>query len=119
MEPSNEEALPLSFADYEIFVNATAFYPNIGANLTYPVLGLNGEAGEVAEKLKKVIRDKGGVIEYRDRYEIARELGDVLWYLTRCAAELNLSLEEVARMNIQKLNDRKARGTKQGEGDNR
>lgn len=83
------------------------------------VLGLVGEAGEVADKVKKVIRDKGGVSSEEDRGEIVKELGDTLWYLAAVARYLGVSLEEVAKINIDKLEDRWRRGKIGGAGDNR
>lgn len=83
------------------------------------VLGLNGEAGEAAEKVKKIIRDKGGKITDDDRKELAKELGDVLWYLAVFAHDLGFSLEEVAQNNLDKLKSRKDRGVLTGSGDNR
>lgn len=109
----------MNFEDYEDKILERASYPNMGNNLTYPVLGINGEAGEVAEKLKKIIRDKSGVISKSDRIEIAKELGDVLWYLTMCCRELGISISEVAAMNLQKIDDRHKRNVCRGSGDNR
>lgn len=83
------------------------------------VLGLVGEAGEVAEKYKKVIRDKKGIINDEDRDLIVKELGDVLWYTAMLAKYLGVSFEEVAQANINKLSSRKERGTQRGSGDNR
>jgi len=83
--------------------------------LWYYGLGLTGEAGEVADKLKKTYR-VGGVVNERD---IALELGDVLWYLATIARMLNMTLSEVARMNVEKLESRMQRGTVFGSGDNR
>lgn len=83
------------------------------------ILGLVGEAGEVAEKFKKIVRDKQGVINDEDKKETAKELGDVLWYVAVIADYLNVSLEEVATANLDKLSSRKARGTQHGSGDNR
>ena len=83
------------------------------------VLGICGEAGEVAEKVKKIIRDKNGVVSEEDKTEIAKELGDVLWYLAVFAHEMGKSFDEVATTNLKKLQDRKARGTLRGSGDNR
>lgn len=83
------------------------------------VLGINGEAGEVAEKLKKIIRDKNGVISEEDKIELGKELGDVLWYLAVFANQLGMSLEDIARNNIKKLADRQKRNVLQGQGDNR
>lgn len=83
------------------------------------VLGINGEAGEVAEKVKKIIRDKNGVISEEDKHELAKELGDVLWYLAVFAQELGFSFDDVAKKNLEKLSSRKNRGAIQGSGDNR
>jgi len=80
-------------------------------------LGLNGEAGEVAEKLKKILRDKNGEFSQDDKFKIAMELGDVLWYLSDIAFELGFTLENVAILNIQKLSSRKDRDKIHGEGD--
>lgn len=88
-------------------------------DLVYPALGLNGESGEVAEKVKKVIRDKHGVVGITDRDEILLELGDVLWYLSCIAHRLDSDLHEVATMNIRKLQSRQERGVLQGNGDHR
>ena len=85
--------------------------------IVYPTLGLVNEAGEVAGKIKKIFRDKGGDISEDDRAALKSELGDVLWYLTQICTELDLSLEEVAAQNITKLFDRLERGVIRGEGD--
>ena len=87
--------------------------------IVYPTLGLANEAGEVAGKIKKIFRDKGGVIEEADRQALKYELGDVLWYLTQICTELDLTLEEVAAANLEKLFSRQARGQIRGEGDER
>ena len=105
--------------DYQLESRSTARYPNAGDNLIYPTLGLTGEAGEVADKVKKLIRDRGGVVDEHFREDVALELGDVLWYLAQLATELGLSLEEVASANLSKLKRRSQRGTLQGEGDHR
>jgi NTP pyrophosphatase (non-canonical NTP hydrolase) len=83
------------------------------------VLGINGEAGEVAEKIKKIIRDKNGVMSKQDKLELGKELGDVLWYLAVFAHDLGLSLDKIAAENLDKLQSRKARGVLGGAGDNR
>ncbi len=83
------------------------------------ILGLAGEAGEVAEKYKKIIRDKDGHVSDADKAEIIKELGDVLWYVSALAGYLHVSLEDVAKANIDKLSSRKSRGTQHGNGDNR
>lgn len=96
----------------------TAIYPE-DKRIVYPALGLNGEAGEVAEKVKKVYRDSNGVYTDEKREEIAKELGDVLWYVAVCARDIGYSLEEVGQMNISKLASRMERGKISGDGDNR
>jgi NTP pyrophosphatase (non-canonical NTP hydrolase) len=87
--------------------------------IVYPTLGLANEAGEVAGKIKKIFRDKGGVIGAADREALKHELGDVLWYLTQICTELNLTLEEVAQANLEKLFSRLERNQIRGEGDQR
>ena len=83
------------------------------------ILGLPGEAGEVADKFKKIIRDNKGVISDEDCEKIVMELGDVLWYIALIAEYLDVPLEEVAEKNIEKLHGRLKRGTLHGAGDNR
>ena len=87
--------------------------------IVYPTLGLVNEAGEVAGKVKKIFRDKGGQISEEDREALKYELGDVLWYLAQICTELNLPLSEVATANLEKLFSRLERGQIQGEGDTR
>lgn len=92
---------------------------DISPALISQVYGLVEEGGEVAGKFKKLIRDKGGVISDEAKNEILKELGDVLWYVNSVSSLLGSSLEEVAQMNIDKLQSRKERGTLAGSGDNR
>lgn len=87
--------------------------------IIYPTLGLTNEAGEVAGKVKKIFRDHGGHISEEDRQAIKLELGDVLWYLAQICTELDLTLEEVAAANLEKLFSRQARGQIHGDGDQR
>ena len=87
--------------------------------IVYPTLGLVNEAGEVAGKVKKIFRDKGGVISPADREALKQELGDVLWYFTQICTELDLTLEEVAAANLEKLSSRLERGVIGGSGDQR
>ena len=87
--------------------------------IVYPTLGLVNEAGELAGKVKKIFRDKNGHISDTDREALKFELGDVLWYMAQIATELDLTLEEIAEANLEKLFSRLERGTIQGEGDNR
>ncbi len=87
--------------------------------IVYPTLGLVNEAGELAGKVKKIFRDKQGQISEEERQALKGELGDVLWYLTQICTELDLTLEEVAEANIEKLFSRLERGKIGGDGDNR
>lgn len=108
----------MNFREYQNKALSTAEYP-YERGLEYLALGLAGEAGEVADKVKKIIRDKGGYIVPGDRAEIAKEMGDVLWYLANLSEFLGVTLEDVAVMNNEKLASRKERGVIKGEGDNR
>ncbi|MBN2305763.1 MAG: nucleoside triphosphate pyrophosphohydrolase family protein [Anaerolineae bacterium] len=111
--------MTLTFREYQQRAGDTAHYPDAGHNPIYPTLGLAGEAGEVAEKVKKVLRDNGGNFDAAAVAAIQKELGDVLWYVARLAAELGLDLEQVAADNLAKLASRKARGAISGSGDER
>ena len=104
---------------YQRQARSTALYPDLGSNPIYPALGLCGEAGEVAEKVKKVLRDAGGVFNDERRQAIALELGDVLWYVSQLADELGYSLESVAQANLDKLASRAQRQMIGGSGDQR
>jgi NTP pyrophosphatase (non-canonical NTP hydrolase) len=103
----------MTLKQYQDRARVTAIYPK-AQSIIYPALGLAGEAGEVAEKIKKWIRD-GNL----DRDAIAKELGDVLWYIAAMATDLDLDLDRIADMNIQKLADREMRGKIRGSGDDR
>jgi NTP pyrophosphatase (non-canonical NTP hydrolase) len=109
----------MDFITYQTKSRKTAGYPAIGHPVIYPTLGLVNEAGEVAGKIKKVFRDKGGEISDETREALKAELGDVLWYIAQVATELGLSLDEIAEYNIAKLYDRLERGKIRGDGDNR
>lgn len=109
----------MTFDKYQAAARITAQYPTLGHPMVYPALGLNGEAGEVAEKVKKLFRDRESVITDDFRESIKLELGDVLWYVANLAAELNLSLEEIARSNLEKLTSRMKRNAICGDGDRR
>ena len=109
----------MEFNQYQEEARKSAIYPNKGNNFIYPTLGLAGEAGEVAEKIKKVIRDNGNIVSEEKKAELAKELGDVLWYIANLAEELGLKLEDVAKGNIEKLRSRLERGKVHGNGDNR
>tara|TARA_B100000963_G_scaffold52089_1_gene40231 strand:- start:7707 stop:8036 length:330 start_codon:yes stop_codon:yes gene_type:complete len=109
----------MNFDSYQIEARKTAIYPNKNNNFIYPTLGLVGEAGEVAEKIKKIIRDKNGVLNNETKIALKKELGDVLWYISNLCDELNFSLDDVAITNIQKLNLRASKGKISGSGDDR
>jgi len=109
----------MEFNEYQEKARKTAIYPDINNNYIYPTLGLVGEAGEVAEKIKKVIRDNEGIITEEKKQEIKKELGDVMWYLANLSKELGLDLNDVAQGNLDKLYSRMDRGTLHGDGDNR
>lgn len=108
----------MTFDEYQRHALATAIYPR-ESGIVYPVLGLAGESGEVADKVKKTIRDHAGVFDEAIKTEIAKEAGDILWYLAALARELGISLEDIARMNIDKITSRQKRDKLHGEGDNR
>ena len=93
----------MNFEEYQTEARQTALYPRRMANLEYPTLGLAGEAGEVANIVKKIQRDSGGVITEETRGKLLDELGDVLWYVSACADELGLTLTQIADYNVAKL----------------
>jgi NTP pyrophosphatase (non-canonical NTP hydrolase) len=108
----------VEFSEYQRFSRRTAEYPR-EAWLTYPALGLAGEAGEVAEHAKKAIRDDAARVTDERRAAMAKELGDVLWYVAQLASELGLELDQIARDNLEKLFSRQRRGVLSGSGDER
>jgi NTP pyrophosphatase (non-canonical NTP hydrolase) len=109
----------MTLSDFQRRSRATAVYPGAGDNLLYPTLGLCGEAGEVAEKVKKMVRDDGGELTASRRDALAGELGDVLWYVAQLATEAGLDLGDVAEANLAKLRSRQERAVLQGSGDDR
>lgn len=109
----------LTFEEYTTHALSTAIYPQRGSNPYYPVLGLCGEVGEIAEKVKKVIRDHNGVMTPDARAAIAVEVGDAQWYLAAVADELQIPLHLICIGNIAKLQSRKERDKLKGSGDNR
>ncbi len=94
---------PLTMHMYQIHARRTAIYPNKGSNLTYTVLGLVGEAGEVANRAAKIIRDEDQKMTVKARYDLEKELGDVLWFIAVTCDELGLDMGEVAQENLNKL----------------
>ncbi|MDD2547964.1 MAG: nucleoside triphosphate pyrophosphohydrolase family protein [Candidatus Pacebacteria bacterium] len=109
----------MNFNEYQEKARRTAIYPGKDSSYIYPTLGLVGEAGEVAEKVKKIIRDENGIVSKEKKEEIKKELGDVLWYIANLAYELDIKLEEIAQGNIEKLFSRVERNKVHGDGDNR
>lgn len=112
------EDTSLTFDEYQDDALLTAIYPN-HIKLMYPALGLCGEAGEVAEKIKKLYRDSDGEVTPEFKNSLCKELGDVLWYITAISKDVGLSLNEVAFGNLAKLADRHTRGKLKGDGDER
>jgi len=118
----------MEFNEYQKKAHKTAQYPHIIidgkdepclASYIYPVLGLMGEAGEVSEKIKKLVRNHNGFYCLNDVKEIEKELGDVLWYLAEICSAFDISLNDVASLNLDKLADRAKRDVIKSEGDNR
>lgn len=109
----------MDFNQYQELARKTAIYPNVGNNLWYPALGLCGESGEVAERVKKLYRDFDGLPTADFVYHTKKELGDVLWYVSNLASELGFDLNDIAQENINKLSDRQNRNVLHGSGDNR
>ena len=102
----------MTFDEYQEVARSTAMYPE-DVKVVYPTLGLCGEAGEVAEKIKKHMRDGRSLVG------VGLELGDVLWYISALADDLGITLEEIAQANIDKLASRMNRGKLGGSGDER
>ena len=107
-----------SFSNYQKQSSQTAIYDNVDL-VIYPALGLVSEAGEVADKVKKVLRDNGGHFSPETKQAIADELGDVLWYIAAMCNDVNINMEDVAQNNLNKLNSRMARNVIKGSGDYR
>jgi NTP pyrophosphatase (non-canonical NTP hydrolase) len=106
----------MTFDEYQKEARTTAIYKE---PIIYPTLGLSGEAGEVADKVKKVLRDNNGEFDINRRTQIAQELGDVLWYLANLAQDIGFDLGEIARANLAKLKHRQKTGQLKGSGDER
>jgi len=111
----------MNFLEYQLATDSTAIYPKGRENgsLYYVTMGLTSEAGEVAGKVKKALRDEQGLIDEKRAEAIAAEVGDVLWYCARIATEIGYDLNKIAEGNISKLTTRKESGTLKGDGDNR
>lgn len=113
--------MPILMNRYQENAILTAIYPGLGTiqGLIYVTLKLNGEAGEVAEDVGKAIRDDRAKITEDRRLKLAKELGDVLWYVAAVSKELGFDLEQIALMNLTKLAERREKGTLQGSGSDR
>lgn len=111
----------MTLDEYQNAAAATAIYPDQGSfeGLKYCALKLNGEAGEVADHVGKAMRDDGGKLTEARHKQLIKEAGDNLWYLAMLAFELGVTLDYIARVNITKLEDRKARGVIHGSGSDR
>jgi len=109
----------MTFEEYQKLAKKTAVYPVIGQSFIYPALGLAGESGEIMNKIKKIFRDDNGVLTDSRKKEIAKELGDILWYVAQVSTELGFSLDNIAVSNIEMLKSRQQRDTLKGDGDNR
>jgi len=113
----------MNINDYQLWTRTTAKYPKepkeFEPSLPYLVMGLAGEAGEVANKYKKIIRDKYGIMNDDDAVALMDELGDVLWYIARIVDELGYDFDDVTEINYHKLESRMQRGVIGGSGDNR
>lgn len=104
--------------EYQKKAISTAIYPNDG-RISYLALALCGEAGELADKVKKVLRDKNGQFYIPDLSAIALEIGDVLWYAANLAKAIGFDLSDIAEQNLNKIQSRIDRGTLHGDGDYR
>jgi NTP pyrophosphatase (non-canonical NTP hydrolase) len=112
------------FVAYQRATARTAIYPSADTprsyeGMSYCALGLAGEAGEIADKVKKIARDNAGTVTATARGQLAAELGDLLWYVAQFATQIGFDLDAIAAGNLAKLEDRRARGVLQGSGDNR
>lgn len=119
----SETPIKLTFDEYQRQATTTAIYPESGTGsagaLAYVALGLAGEAGEVANKIKKILRDSNGEVTEAVANAISKEIQDVQWYVAAMCTELGKSLALVAQENLDKLQSRQERGTLQGSGDDR
>lgn len=109
----------MTFDEYQEVSKKTAVYDQGQQVLYYLGLGVTGEAGEIAEKLKKLMRNHKGQMSEEMRQDLKKEMGDVLWYLSQLSFELGFKFSDVAKANVEKLQDRQARGVLKSEGDNR
>jgi len=109
----------MNFDDYQQLALRTASPKDKKDEVFQLILGLVGEAGEIAEKAKKIVRDNGSDFSTFDVDDLKKELGDVLWYTSTLADFFGISLDALAKANLEKLASRQARGKITGSGDNR
>ncbi|QMP84213.1 MazG-like nucleotide pyrophosphohydrolase [Streptomyces phage Coruscant] len=113
----------ISFDAYQLATSETAIYPEANKGtfkaINYCLVGASGEVGEIMNKLGKIIRDNDSEISYEQRKDFTKEVGDVIWFLTRAVDEMGFSMEVVLQENLAKLRSRKERGVLSGSGDNR
>ncbi len=107
----------MTLNEYQNQAATFAFYKE--DDLSYCALGITGEGGEIADHVKKMIRDDAKILTEDRKDHLLKELGDVMWYVARMAGKLGYTLDDVAITNIEKLNDRTRRGVQHGSGDNR
>jgi len=107
----------MTFEEYQNKAKETAIYKHF--KLLYPIVGLAGEVGEFCNKFGKIMRDDEGVISPEQKDDLIKELGDVLWFVSQVATDLDVELEEVVRTNVRKLEKRKRNNTIRGTGDYR
>jgi NTP pyrophosphatase (non-canonical NTP hydrolase) len=109
----------MTFREYQLEAKRTCAFPDKENTFIYATLGLVGETGEVAEKIKKIWRDKNKQVTDEDRLEVKKEMGDVLWYLSQLAEEIGINFDDVAQTNLEKIQSRLKRDVLHGAGDNR
>lgn len=114
-----EQVVVTDFDEYQELSKKTALMPQAAHPIYYPAMGLAGEAGEVLNHVKKIMRDDANVLTDERRTALKKELGDVLWYLAQVASAANFKLSDLASSNLTKLFDRMERGVIRGQGDNR
>jgi NTP pyrophosphatase (non-canonical NTP hydrolase) len=107
----------MTLNEYQKKAAKAAFYEK--DDVIYLALGITGEAGEVADHIKKMLRDDNGKLTKKRKEALVKELGDVLWYVAKMAGRLDVDLNDVAKINLKKIADRVERGKQHGSGDNR
>lgn len=107
------------FDEYQKMTRKTAVYPHKGKNFIFPAIGLFGESGEIANKIKKVVRDDSNKITNERKEEIAGEVGDMLWYTAQLLTELKINFSDVVNHNLVKISKRVKENKIHGSGDNR